>query len=125
MSIEVTRNFLLWCTVINYGILWYGSCFSRLRTIGFRASMADGSIFPTISSTQLYDRIVVLILIPLTLTSRGSFPAPLRPKNQINLASFFLRLPQPFEVPPNAEAKPIVSLFSTAFSYSSNPALLR
>lgn len=25
MSIEVTRNFLLWCTVINYGILlvWF------------------------------------------------------------------------------------------------------
>jgi len=28
MSIEVTRNFLLWCTVINYGILlvWFLFC---------------------------------------------------------------------------------------------------
>ena len=34
------------------------------------------------------------------------------------------KLPQSIEVPPNVEAKPIVSPFSTLLSYSSNPPLL-
>ncbi len=51
MTIEVTRTFLLWCTVIDYGVLVVWFLVFVLRTIGFRVSMADGFACPVNSST--------------------------------------------------------------------------
>ena len=43
MNIEFTRSFLLWCTVINYGIsCWCGFWSLRSHMTGFVASTADG-----------------------------------------------------------------------------------
>lgn len=54
MTIELSRNFLLWCTVINYGILlvWFlVFVFAHDWILGFCASMADGFGYPVTSST--------------------------------------------------------------------------
>jgi len=52
MTIELTRSFRLWCTVINYGLLlvWF-LIFSICGTIGCCASMADGFTCPVTTST--------------------------------------------------------------------------
>ena len=51
MTLEVTRKFLLWCTLINYGVLLVWFLVSCSPTIGFCASMADGFTCPMTSLT--------------------------------------------------------------------------
>ena len=52
MSIELARNFLLWCTVINYGILLVWFLVFTLAHDWMRGpSTAVGFVCPTSSST--------------------------------------------------------------------------
>ena len=51
MNIEFTRSFLLWCTVINYGILLLWFLVFAIALSGCAASTADGFGYLMSSST--------------------------------------------------------------------------
>ncbi len=51
MTIETTRTFLLWCTVIDYAVLLVWFFVFVFAHDGFSVSMADGFASPLSNST--------------------------------------------------------------------------
>ena len=77
MSIEVTRNFLLWCTVINYGILlvWFlvfvfaHDWIQRIHGRWFRLSGEQFDALHYAGMTILKTGIILLNLVPFVVLS--------------------------------------------------------
>jgi hypothetical protein len=77
MTIEVTRTFLLWCTVINYGVLlvWFlvfvcaHDCIQRIHTRWFSLSREqfDGLHYAGMSMFKI--GIILFNLVPLVVLS--------------------------------------------------------
>jgi len=77
VSIEVTRSFLLWCTVINYGILlvWFlvfvfaHDWIQRIHGRWFRLSNEQFDALHYAGMTILKTGIILLNLVPFVVLS--------------------------------------------------------
>jgi len=77
VSIEVTRSFLLWCTVINYGILlvWFlvfvfaHDWIQRIHGRWFRLSGEQFDALHCAGMTILKTGIILLNLVPFVVLS--------------------------------------------------------
>jgi hypothetical protein len=77
MTIEATRNFLLWCTVINYGILlvWFlvfvfaHDSIQRIHTRWFRVSRDQFDALHYAGMSVFKIGIILLNLVPFVVLS--------------------------------------------------------